>query len=440
METPESHETNLTFQAKIDIPKGALALVGGRIITMNGDEVINSGTVIIEKNRIKAVGPKNKISIPFGAIKYDVTGQTIMPGFVDVHAHGPYGSDGIIPQQNWSSFAALAFGITTNHDPSSHTDTIFAASELAKAGIITAPRTFSTGTILYGADLPIKAQIASKDDALSHIRRLKSVGAFTVKSYNQPRRNQRQQVIAAANELEMMVVPEGASLFHLNMTMIIDGHSGIEHPVPIADAYEDVITLWAASGTGSTPALTAGYGGMWGERYWYQHTDVWKNQRLMTFVPRDIVAPRSRRRTKAPEEEYNHIKLMQVCKKLIDAGGRVHLGAHGQLQGLGAHWELWMLAQGGFTPLEAIRAATIDGARYIGLDKEIGSIEVGKFADMIVLEKNPLENIRNSEHIRYTIVNGKIYDARTMDRIGKEPKKRKQFYWEIDYRLKNKAK
>ena len=146
------------------------------------------------------------------------------------------------------------------------------------------------------------------------------------------------------------------------------------------------------------------------------------------------------RRTKAPEEEYNHIKLARVCKKLIDAGGRVHLGAHGQLQGLGAHWELGMLEQGGFTPLEAIRAATIDGAKYTGLDKEIGSIEVGKFADMIVLEKNPLENIRNSEHIRYTIVNGKIYDARTMDRIGKEPKKRKQFYWEIDYRLKNKAK
>jgi imidazolonepropionase-like amidohydrolase len=431
---PPAEGLDIGFEVKADVPNGALALVGARIITMKADEVISEGAVIIERNRIKAIGPKDAVEIPSDAKIIDVAGNTIMPGIVDVHSHGPYGSSGILPQRNWWRYADLAFGITTNFDPSSDTATIFAAAELQRAGLITAPRTSSTGRILYGAAGTSKAEIDNLEDALSHIRRLKAAGAFCVKNYNQPRRDQRQHIITAARQLEMMVVAEGASLFHLDMSLIVDGQTGIEHCLPVARIYDDVVQLFAASETGMTPTLIVGYGGIWGENYFYHHTDVWKNQRLLTFVPREIIDPRSRRRVMAPEEEYNHIEMARLCKKLVDAGGRIQLGAHGQLAGLGAHWELWIFVQGGFTPLQAIRAATLEPARYLGMDADIGSLEPGKLADLIVLEQNPLENIRNSEHIRYTVLNGRIYDAATMDEIGNHPRKRGKFFWETDYR------
>ncbi|MFQ5739669.1 MAG: amidohydrolase family protein [Acidobacteriota bacterium] len=429
---PPEKGLNISFQALSDVPSGRLALVGARLITMRGEEVIEDGTLLVEENRIKAVGPRSDVAVPSDAHVLDGRGLTILPGLIDVHAHGPQGRNEIVPQQNWKAFAGLAFGVTTVHDPSNDTSTIFAASEMARAGLIIAPRIFSTGTILYGASGAFKAEIDSLEDARSHLRRMKAAGAFSVKSYNQPRRDQRQQIIAAARELEMMVVPEGGSLFEHNMTMVVDGHTGVEHSIPVERVYQDVTQLWGHSGSGYTPTLVVGYGGIWGENYWYQHTRVWENQRLLSFVPRFAVDPRSRRRIMAPEEEYNHFNNARICKQLLDAGVSIQLGAHGQREGLAAHWELWMLVQGGMSPLEALRASTLAGARYLGLDRDLGSIETGKLADFIVLESNPLETIRNSEKIRYTAVNGRIFDARTMNEIGNHPRQRKPFYWEKD--------
>ncbi len=427
---PPESGVAIGFDQPTDAPTGTVAFVGARLVTMRGDEVIESGTLVVERNRIVAVGLRAQVQVPAEAHVVDASGLTIAPGIVDVHAHGPQGSDGITPQQNWLHDAELAFGVTTVHDPSNDTDTIFAASELSRAGLVTAPRIFSTGTILYGATGDFKAEIDSLDDARSHLRRMKAVGAFSVKSYNQPRRDQRQQVIAAARELEMMVVPEGGSLFQHNMTMVADGHTGIEHSIPVPAIYRDVLAFWPKSGTRYTPTLVVGYGGLWGENFWYQHTNVWENERLLSFVPRFVVDPRSRRRVMVPEDEFNHVKNARICKQLVDAGGHVQIGAHGQREGLGAHWEIWMLAQGGLTPLQALRAATLDGAAYLGLDRDLGSLERGKLADLVVLEKNPLENIRNTESIRFTMVNGRLYDARTMDEVGNHPRKRRPFYWQ----------
>src|SRR4029078_12932049 len=136
-------------------------------------------------------------------------------------------------------------------------------------------RIFSTGTILYGATTPFTAEINSLEDARGHLRRLKAVGAVSVKSYNQPRREQRQQVIAAARELKMMVVPEGGALFEHNMTMVVDGHTGVEHSIPVGAIYKDVVQLWKSTPVGYTPTLIVGYGGIWGENYWYAKTQVW---------------------------------------------------------------------------------------------------------------------------------------------------------------------
>jgi imidazolonepropionase-like amidohydrolase len=326
--------------------------------------------------------------------------------------------------------ANLAFGVTTSHDPSNDTETVFSNAELQRAGEKLGPRLFSTGTILYGAETPFKAVINDYDDALSALRRLKAFGAFSVKSYNQQRRDARQMIIKAARELQMEVVPEGGSLLYFNETMIFDGHTTVEHSLPVPRLYKDVVTLFARSKTGYTPTLIVGYGGLTGEYYWYQKTNVWENEHLLAFTPREVVDARSRRRTMAPDDDFNHVLIARGAKQILDAGGSVQLGAHGQLQGLGAHWELWMLQQGGMTNLEAIRCATIMGAKAIGLDKEIGSIEKGKLADLIVLDRNPLENIRNSESIDMVMLNGRLYDAKTLNEIGNHPRDRAKLYWE----------
>jgi len=427
---PPTQGRNISFRAKHPVPEGSIALVGARIVTMKGDDVVEDGVVVVRKNRIEAVGPRASVSIPSGARVVDATGLTITPGFIDVHAHGPHGVNGITPKRNWASHANLAFGVTTTHDPSHDTNTIFASSELQKAGLVLAPRTFSTGTILYGAQGDFKAPIESLDDARSALRRLKAVGAFSVKSYNQPRRDQRQQVIEAARELEMMVVPEGGSLLQHNLSMVVDGHTGIEHSLPVEKVYKDVTTLWGASKTGYTPTLVVGYGGIWGENYWYQHTDVWRDERLAAFVPRFVTDPRSRRRGMAPDEDQNILRSCGIVKSLIDAGAQAQLGAHGQLAGLGAHWELWLLKQSGITTLQALRCATLSGAQYLGLDRDLGSIEPGKLADLVVFEKNPLEDIRNSESIRWTMLDGRLYDARTLAPADGGPGAAPQYFWQ----------
>jgi imidazolonepropionase-like amidohydrolase len=259
---------------------------------------------------------------------------------------------------------------------------------------------------------------------------MKAVGAFSVKSYNQPRRDQRQQVIEAARQLGMMVVPEGGALLQHNLTMVADGHTGVEHSLPVERIYKDVQQFWGASQAGYTPTLLVGYGGLDGEHYWFQHMNAWEHEKLLRFTPRSVIDPRSRRREMASDEDYNVLRSAGICKSLLDAGVTVHLGAHGQLAGLGSQWELWSIAMSGMSPHDALRAGTISGAKYLGLDRDLGSIEPGKLADVIVLKKNPLENIRNSDSVQYTILNGRVYNAMTMDEIGAREKKRMPYHFE----------
>jgi imidazolonepropionase-like amidohydrolase/Tol biopolymer transport system component len=418
------------LKAKADKPQGMIAFTNARIITMKGNEVIEKGTVLIENNIIRAVGAD--VTIPSSAKIIDVAGKTIMPGFIDAHAHGNHFRNGITPQKHWPYYANLAYGVTTMHDPSANSELVFAQSELVKTGQMVGPRVFSTGTIIYGADGDSKAVINNIDDARSALRRTKAFGAFSVKSYNQPRRDQRQMVIQAARELGMEVVPEGGSFFFHNLSMILDGHTTIEHNMPVAKLYDDVVQLWKHAGTAYTPTLIVSYGSVSGEFYWYQHTNVWEKQRLLRFTPRNVVDTRSRHRIMLPEEEYinGHILVSQHLKKLNDVGVKINMGAHGQLQGLGAHWEIWMMQQGGMSNLEALKTATINPAQSLGFDQWIGSIEVGKLADLLIMDLNPLENIRNTESIRYTMINGRLYDAETMNEIGNYNKERPKFYWE----------
>ena len=421
------------LNALVDKPSGRIAFRDARIITMNGNQVIENGVIVVNGDHIEAIGSAAEVTIPDDCKIIVATGKTIMPGLVDSHAHIGGFRAGLPVQNNWQFAANLAYGVTTAHDPSANTETVFTLSELQKAGELVGPRLYSTGFILYGADGDFKAVINNLEDARSSIARTKAFGAKSVKSYNQPRREQRQQVLQAAREQNINVVPEGGSTFFHNLTMVIDGHTGVEHNIPVAPVYKDVLEIWGASGTGYTPTLIVNYGGLNGELYYYQRDNVWEDEKLLKFTPRSVIDSRSKHRTMAPIKEYEngHILVAKTAKDLVAAGVKLNMGAHGQLQGLGAHWETWMLASGGLSNHEALKAATINGANYIGAGQDIGSLEVGKLADLIVLDKNPLEYIENTKTIEHVMINGRLYDTNTLNEVGNNPKPRAPFYWEI---------
>lgn len=413
----EPDSVSLGWKQQRDLPATNLYLVGARILPMHDLSVIENGVIQVMDNRIIEIGSADQIIVPEDAQVIDCSGKTIMPGLVDVHAHVWSSNWDMYSQQNWSLLANLAFGVTTIHDPSNNTQMIYAESELQSAGMVLGPRIFSTGTILYGAEGDFKTVIDTYEDAVHAVRRTKAWGPFSVKSYNQPRREQRQMVIKAALENNLMVVPEGGSAFHYNMTHLLDGHTTLEHVIPVAPLYDPELRLLSRFGSGYTPTLVVGYGGIWGENYWYQTTNVWENERLSHFTPRWVLDPRARRRTMAPVEEYHHLTSAQTVADVVHRDGNVQIGSHGQLQGLAAHWEIWMFVQGGMTEHEALRAATYMGARAIGLDHELGSLEAGKLADLLILDSNPLEDIRKSEDIGRVMLNGRLYNANTMDQL-----------------------
>ncbi len=430
---PPTEGADLSITVAAAKPSGSVALVGARIITMAEEDggVIENGVILVENNRITALGTSASVSYPAGTPTVDLSGKTIMPGLIDAHAHGPQGTDDIIPEQNWSALAHLALGVTTIHDPSSQASHIFSASEYQRAGEILAPRLYSSGEVVYGAKAPgVYAVIDSYEDALAHVRRLKAQGAHSIKNYNQPRREQRQQVAVAANNENIAVVPEGGSLFHMDMSLIADGNTTVEHNIPQAMLYEDVFSFWEQTQVAYTPTLVVTYGGPAGDPYWRQAMDVWRHPILSEHAPPGVLAAGSARREKAPAEDYVDQVSAKTAKMLSDRGVMVSIGAHGQEEGLASHWEMWSFARGGMSPLEALKTATITPATVLGFSKDIGSLEPGKLADLIVLDANPLDDIQNTDDISHVMLNGRLYDAATLNEVTTGDRQRSPYWWE----------
>ena len=424
---------SLSMPMKSDRPSGLVAFTGARVVTMadKSGGIIDNGVVLVENDRIKAVGRAGELAIPAGVKTVDVTGKTIIPGLVDAHAHGPHGVDEMTPQQNWVNMLNLAMGITTRHDPSSSAATAFPAIEMQRAGLIVGPRSFSTGEIVYGAkNADVYAQIDSLDDALAHVRRLKAQGAHSVKNYNQPRREQRQQVVVAAIQENMRSVAEGGSLFGMDMNLVADGNTTLEHNVPLDVFYDDVVQFFSQSKVGYTPTLVVTYGGPAGDPYWRSHTDVFRHPLMTKHYPPTTLAANNARREIAPEEDYVDDNSAREAHKLAKAGVPVAIGAHGQEAGIAAHWELWSFVRGGMTPVEALAAGTIESARSLGYDKDVGSLEAGKLADLVILDADPSADIRNSDKVAKVMIGGRLYDATTLNEEVTGTRKRLPYYWE----------
>ena len=420
LEGPKPDSLYIRLEVPRAKPNRTVAFTGARVLTMRGGnehEVLEDATVVVKDDRITEIGPRSTTTVPAGAKTFDARGKTIIPGLVDAHAHAHYASSGVIPNRFWSYDANLAYGVTTMHDPSATSWEVFTEAEMVQAGELRGPRVFSTGNIIYGAGGREALPVQSLDEARTQLRRMKSLGAISVKSYMQPRREQRQWILQAAREESLLVVPEGGGKFEENLGMVMDGHTGIEHALPITPLFGDVVKLFASSQSGYTPTLLVAYGGLSGENWFYQHYDVFDDAKLLRFTPRKVIDSRAiRRSVMAPEWDWHHKDVAAGAKKIVDAGGHVQIGAHGQRQGLGAHWEMWALAQGGMTPAEAIKCATWNGAWYLGMDGSIGSVESGKLADFVVLDRNPLEDVHNTNSVRWTVKNGDVFDGNTLEK------------------------
>ncbi|MEP7346334.1 MAG: amidohydrolase family protein, partial [Gemmatimonadaceae bacterium] len=423
-------EVNLTIpRAK---PAGLIAFTNARLVTMKGDQVIARGTVVVDGNRITGVGPSGSVRIPAGAQRVDASGKTIVPGFVDVHAHLHYQAFETFPRQKWEYLANLAYGVTTSYDPSAHNLDVFAQQEMVEAGEMMGPRILSSGDAIYGDEnvFPvIYENIRSIEDARAVVKRFKAYDPTMLKEYMQPRRDQRQWLAQAARENGVMITAEGGGDLVLDLTMFADGYSAVEHALPIAPLHEDVIEFVRRSGTHYTPTLIVGYGGPTLDQYFSQQSRIHDDVKLRRFTPEDQL-DRWRRWQYVPDEEWHWMRISESAAKISKAGGLVTLGSHGNRQGLGAQWELWGLQMGGLTNLEALQAATIVAARKIGYDRDLGSLEVGKLADFLVLDANPLENIRNSARLKYTVKNGTVYDAESLTEVWPRYRPLDRFFWQ----------
>jgi hypothetical protein len=394
---------------------------------MNGGEVIARGDIVITDNRIRAIGPRGRVTIPDGADVRDMAGKTIMPGLVDIHAH-TWVAWGLHRGQISQFLAQLAYGVTTQRDPQTSSEDILTYGDLMETGELIGPRLYSTGPGVFAAD-----NIRSLDDARDVLRRYADhFKTGTIKQYMAGDRKVRQWVIMAARELGLTPTTEGGSNFTMNLTLMQDGYAGLEHSLPISPFYGDVVKLGQFSGLTYTPTLIVSYGGPSGRQYYLTHTNVDDQQRLRTFTPHDELDKWSNTQFYRDDQYVFPLHAEQLTK-WVEAGGRVGLGSHGEVQGLGTHWELWMMAAGGMKNHDALRAATLHSADAIGLAGDLGSLEVGKLADLLVLDENPLDDLRHTTAIRYVMKNGRLYEAATLNEVY--PRQRplpQQWWWRIE--------
>jgi hypothetical protein len=315
--------------------------------------------------------------------------------------------------------------VTTGLDVQPSTTDILAYQDLIDAGLMIGPRALSTGPGVFSNN-----DFRSAEHAEAVLRRYREhYGVHNLKAYISGNRKQRQWLAQAAGRLQLMPTTEGALDMMLDMTHVIDGFSGNEHNFPVLDLYRDTVELVARSGTNYTPTLLVNYGGPFAENYFYTRESPHRDPKLRRFMPANIIDSRTERTQWFMDEEFVFSRIAAQAAEIMRAGGRVGVGAHGQLQGLGYHWELWALASGGLTPREALTAATRTGAEIIGIASDIGTVTPGKLADLVVLGADPLEDIRNSTDIDYVVKNGEVFEGDTLDKIWPEHEPLPDQWW-----------
>ncbi len=412
---PATERTD-TFDIRLEVPRaigrGTVALTNARILPMDGADPIERGHVVVRDGRIACVG-----ACETGGVDrvIDATGTTIIPGIVDPHAHHHREHSGVLPRKNFEAAVYLAYGVTTTMDPIGWSPAVFPEAEMIEAGVTIGPRVFSTGENLSGGDRARSTELATYQDALHEINRLVDWGAVAVKQYGQPLREQRQWISDIGRDLGVMVTGEGSDLA-FNVSTTLDGQTGFEHPMSYVPLYGDAARFFGETRTVYSPTLVVGGASAWNEEYFWQAEDRWTDEKQRRWLPWRHLVPHTRRRTMRPETDYTYPFIALGMADVIANGGYGAIGSHGQHHGIGSHWEMWMIASA-MSPMETLEVATMHGARFLGMDQDLGSLEPGKIGDLVVLESNPLDDIRNTADIRWVMKAGTLYEADTLDEL-----------------------
>jgi Tol biopolymer transport system component len=435
VETGRTDTIALKLSVPRDIPQGSIALTNARIVTLNKRQVINNGTIVVRGSRIACVGSCSTAGV---SRVINASGKTIIPGFVDMHAHHYREWRGMRPRRDFEQAIYLAYGVTTTLDPSMYSQNMFPTAELIETGEAIGPRGFSTGDNITAGDAARANEINNAADALAMVRKMSDWGAVMIKQYAQPRRDQRQWMAEAVRTVGLNETSEGGHFLE-NLGFIMDGQTGWEHAFGEVPMYSDGAKFLGKAGATYSPTLVVAGGNTWNIEYWFQSSDVWKDAKQRRWFPWRALVPQTRIRWLRPETDYNYPLVAQAMADVIAEGGWGAIGSHGEHHGIASHWEVWMGASA-LGSHGALEVASLHGARFLGMDKDLGSIEVGKLADLMVLNSNPLDNIRNTLDARYVMKGGHLYDAMSLDEIWPKAIPFGPYYWVNDDALQQNTK
>ena len=422
----ETSSTELQLTVSRNLPEGAVAITNARIVTLDDDGVIERGTVVTRGGRIACVGDCDAA----GADRViDATGRTIIPGWIDAHGHHNRESMQLVPERGFEHAVYLAYGVTTTRDPAASSINTWTAKDLVQAGRMVGPRIFATGETLTAGDAPFKADVDTREEADNQAARLQRWGAESLKQYLQPNRRRAQWLVDAGRQRGMVVTSEGGNfdLSH-NIGLVMDGHAGFEHALVQFPIYSDVSRFLGQAGFYYSPTVVVGGSAPWSEEYFFQREDTWLDVKARQWLPWRQLIPHARRRMTRPETDYGFAIVAEGMADIIAAGGYGAIGSHGQQHGPASHWEVWMYAEA-LGPQGALEVASVHGARVLGLQDELGSITRGKWADLMVLGSNPLDDIENTLDIELVMKDGILYDARTLDQLWPEERPFGDYYW-----------
>src|SRR5580700_7484134 len=431
--------------ALADISKGIsgsraemIALVGGTLIDGTGRDPLPDSVVVIEKGRIVDAGPKSRVKIPGGAQKVDARGKTILPGLWDMHAH--------FEQVEWGPIY-LAAGATTVRDCGNEFEFITAVRDAVANGRGLGPRLLLAGVVDGTGPLALGVErVDTPEQARMWTDRYHDAGFQQMKIYSSVQLEELKVVAAEAHRLDMTVtghIPEGLTGYQgVDAGMDQINHVGyvvdMMHPPFPANATQldllkgegdvDVnspeakkaVSFLVEHGTVIDPTLAL-----------FELYAASSEKPVATFEPGIAkIAPELTEVLSfdAPPTPVTSLiqkatqKGIEVVGVLHRAGVPIVAGTDQAVPGHSLHREIELYAQAGFTPMEAIQSATIVPARAMGVDKEVGTIEAGKRADVVILGANPLESIRNIRTVEFVVTNGVMYNCAELWRsVGFKP-------------------
>ncbi len=432
--TDGTRTTDMTVRFEVALPRTTIALTNARVITMDEERsVLESATILVRGHRIAEVGPQ--VVVPAEARVFDLTGHTVIPGLVDAHAHsvGQLATTQLIEQRLPGVTGSLAHGVTTLYELYGSEEKEPWVSDMIRSGRMDGPRMLSVGAPMYGIREyrpRTYRPIASYDDADQHASYSRDMGITALKDYVNFTRADRHQLITAARARGLNVLSETAGIPQMNFTQIIDGVTGLEHTMGLTPLYDDVIELFRASRIGVTPTLLVVYNGPVGQAYFDQSQRYWEDEKLLRFSTEERLRGRFRRVTHFWDDDLYSPEMVAAMKRLFDAGVLINAGGHGQMPGRDMHWEMELFVQGGFSEMDALQTATRNAAVYHGLGADLGSIEAGKLADLVVLGADPLADIRNSQEVVFVVKNGVVYSGEDGGRVFPGAREAPVFYFQ----------